>query len=242
MSNVGDISIREFIRWLPGEAEEATSTIVLSSPQKRFVDVRVLLPTDLDANKQHDDGSVTNVLPLDRLDWAIAGQSTSEHGEDGTRHAVFHHWIDSRTSDTETLADEGIMYPRGDGKELEKGHMVNPATGLDTEYEELWADVAVMPIPDSRVQYVVLEMERDPARPDERGMAVRVGQYCQALMRRGDEISVERWEWEAAGGWRETVRFGNAIKACRLALELDGSLGKDDYEIDGRVWNIIEMG
>jgi len=40
-----DISIRESIRWLPDAASEPTTTIVLTTPQRRFVDIRVLKPT-----------------------------------------------------------------------------------------------------------------------------------------------------------------------------------------------------
>jgi hypothetical protein len=39
---MGDISIREYIRWLPGPPSEPTSTIVLTSPERRFVDLRIL--------------------------------------------------------------------------------------------------------------------------------------------------------------------------------------------------------
>lgn len=38
----GFISIRKSIRWLPGVASEPTSTIVLTSPQRHFVDLRIL--------------------------------------------------------------------------------------------------------------------------------------------------------------------------------------------------------
>lgn len=41
---MGSLSFRKFIRWLPDEASEPTSTLVLTSPEKRFVDIRVLLP------------------------------------------------------------------------------------------------------------------------------------------------------------------------------------------------------
>lgn len=41
------ISIREFIRWLPAEASEPTSTMVLTSPGRRFVDIRIQLPVEL---------------------------------------------------------------------------------------------------------------------------------------------------------------------------------------------------
>jgi hypothetical protein len=40
---MASISFRKFIRWLPEEASEPTSTLVLTSPEKRFVDLRVLL-------------------------------------------------------------------------------------------------------------------------------------------------------------------------------------------------------
>lgn len=42
---MGSISIREHIRWLAdgeGEAGEPTDTVVLTSPGRRFVDVRIL--------------------------------------------------------------------------------------------------------------------------------------------------------------------------------------------------------
>jgi hypothetical protein len=38
------ISQREFIRWLPDEASEPTATLVVTSPGRRFVDIRVLRP------------------------------------------------------------------------------------------------------------------------------------------------------------------------------------------------------
>jgi hypothetical protein len=48
-----DISVREYIRWLPDEPSEPTSTIVLTTPERRFVDIRVLKessPSDDDAS------------------------------------------------------------------------------------------------------------------------------------------------------------------------------------------------
>lgn len=40
--NMAGVSIRKSIRWLPDDASEPTSTIVLSSSQRRFVDIRIL--------------------------------------------------------------------------------------------------------------------------------------------------------------------------------------------------------
>jgi hypothetical protein len=40
------ISIREYIRWLPDQPSEPTTTVVLTSPEKRFVDIRVFKEPD----------------------------------------------------------------------------------------------------------------------------------------------------------------------------------------------------
>jgi hypothetical protein len=36
------ISIREYIRWLPDPSYESTQTLVLTSAENRFVDIRIL--------------------------------------------------------------------------------------------------------------------------------------------------------------------------------------------------------
>ena len=42
-----NISIRESIRWIPDPFSEPTSTLVLTSAAKRFVDIRVLKDSSL---------------------------------------------------------------------------------------------------------------------------------------------------------------------------------------------------
>lgn len=44
ITTMGTISIREHIRWIPDPESEPTSTIVLTSPGHRFVDLRILRP------------------------------------------------------------------------------------------------------------------------------------------------------------------------------------------------------
>jgi hypothetical protein len=41
---MGSISVRKWIRWVPEEASEPTSTLVLTSPGRHFVDLRIYLP------------------------------------------------------------------------------------------------------------------------------------------------------------------------------------------------------
>ncbi|KAI6908405.1 hypothetical protein KC334_g4615, partial [Hortaea werneckii] len=48
-----NISIRESIRWIPDPFSEPTSTLVLTSAGKRFVDIRVLK----DPSSSHESAS-----------------------------------------------------------------------------------------------------------------------------------------------------------------------------------------
>jgi len=62
---MGSISVRRSIQWLPDDPVpvEPTSTVVLTSPGKRFVDIRILLP-DAGASgggaKEHDELEVAH--------------------------------------------------------------------------------------------------------------------------------------------------------------------------------------
>ena len=53
---MGSISLREFIQWLPDEPSEPTSTIVVTSPGRRFVDIRVLRPASAPASWPTNEG------------------------------------------------------------------------------------------------------------------------------------------------------------------------------------------
>ncbi|KAF8172825.1 hypothetical protein K438DRAFT_1851199 [Mycena galopus ATCC 62051] len=112
------ISFRESIRWVPDEASEPTQTTVLTSAKSGlFLDVRF--------NKDSGD-----------LDWAFAGYRSSLE-LDSTK---FTHHIDSRTLTPLDVVDVGTNTPLPDGRTLEAGEMVNPATGILTAYEEIWRD------------------------------------------------------------------------------------------------------
>ncbi|KAK0636764.1 hypothetical protein B0T17DRAFT_504177 [Bombardia bombarda] len=229
-----DISVREHIRWLPDAASEPTSTIVLTSPERRFVDLRILLAGDEPTSAGEEGGN----LPLSRLDWAIAGTSSStpRRSEDNPpveySHAEWHHWINSRTADTAN------------------GRMVNPTTGIETDYEELWRSEPIgsvpvsVPVPGAAgATCVVLKMHDDDSR--KRGMLVRLGQYCQAVVRRGDLITVERWKWTAAdstgGGWTRQVKIGDGELPTDFATEFghEAEVG-DEVKVGADIWEVVE--
>ncbi|CAF3516846.1 unnamed protein product [Fusarium graminearum] len=230
---MGTISIRKFIRWLPDEPSEPTTTLVITSPRlKRFVDLRILLP-DNGSTDQND------ILPFSRLDWAIAGTTVSTQKPDPsgalTSHSTFIQWISSR----ELGNDAGFMYPQpGEDLTLEKGSMVNPDTGIDTAYEELWHDATPTAVPgEPDVRALVLQTEDEEK--GVRGCVVRLGRYAQGLIRVGEEIALERWEW-TEGGWKRTVRMGDEELPIEKILGEETLDEDDSVDVSGRTWKVIE--
>ncbi|KAK0746461.1 hypothetical protein B0T18DRAFT_438441 [Schizothecium vesticola] len=228
---MGDISLRRHIRWLPDPASEPTSTIVVTSPERRFVDIRVLL----DAQSLPD-----GTLPLSGLDWAIAGTSTSSDPlPDGSSHCVWSHWISSRTADVDGVADEGDNHPQPDGSVLETGRMVNPATGEVGDYEEVWVSEEIKTVeagggpPGEGEGPVCVVMKMEAEGGMKRGMLVRLGQYCQAVVRVGGEVVVER-----------TVRVGGG--KTEVPAEVATHLGhlatvEDEVRVGtGEIWRVVE--
>ena len=259
---MGDISLRRHIRWLPAPASEPTSTIVLTSPERRFVDIRVLLDAQplpdgkpprrkIPSNTPPLNKNSTGTLPLSGLDWAIAGTSTSSDPlPDGSSHCVWSHWISSRTADVDGVADEGDNHPQPDGSVLETGRMVNPATGEVGDYEEVWVSEEIKTVeagggpPGEGEGPVCVVMKMEAEGGSKRGMLVRLGQYCQAVVRVGGEVAVERWVWEGDGGWNRTVRIGGGKTEvpAEVATHL-GHLATVDDEVrvaTGEVWKVVE--
>lgn len=240
---MADISIREHIRWLPDEASEPTSTIVLTSPERRFVDLRIFKSV---ASEEND-----AKVPLARLDWAIAGNSSSEPRFDESQgvhysHCQWRHWINSRTADTDGAADEGDNFPVPSDVSLtlEKGRMVNPATGVETAYEELWKTGNIDgPPEDEGLVCLVLRWEGPESDGIvRRGLVVRIGQHCQAFAREGDDISIERLQWEKdSGRWVTNARIGSK----ELPTDFVTMVGRqaeigDEVDVGSDCWVVIE--
>ncbi|RYO94365.1 hypothetical protein DL766_005011 [Monosporascus sp. MC13-8B] len=270
---MASISIREHIRWLPEPPEENTSTVVLTSPGRRFVDIRILLRRGARAHSSSPDGGAsaektttttttgkvgqsppTATLSPSDVDWAFAGYSrSSEPREDGSRHAVWLHVVDSRTPDhpERVAVDEANVYPYGDGDDdgrsraLERGRMPHPVTGVVTDYEELWVDLepqAAAPSPAEKVRCAVLELGEDDGAAGTRGMVVCLGCRCQGVVRAGAEFALEQWVWEEQGGWRRENRVGEVWLPCAEAFEGRGLEIGGKVERDGLVWTVVELG
>jgi hypothetical protein len=157
------------------------------------------------------------------------------------RHGTWYHWIDSRTTRPEDATDEGDMYPMSADLTLEKGRMVNPATGRLTDYEEVWLDNEPISVPSNGFRCTVLQMTTEAG---ERGMMVCLGHQCQALSRTADGITAERWTWSnhGQGGWTCDIRLGSLELPCARILQNAVQIKEGAvFEIAGKHWKVIEL-
>ncbi|KIW03957.1 uncharacterized protein PV09_04793 [Verruconis gallopava] len=271
---MASISHRYSIRWLPDEASEPTSTLVLTSGTGYYTDIRIrhgtggappsCLPASEDRMLRPRRGEIHQLTSYElvsdaALDWAFAGRSSSTAGS--PRKCTWDHWVDSRTSllDETPVADSGWMHPQEDGKSLEKGSMVNPETGRETDYEEVWEDVALAYPANLEYDRYVLTLdsgEDGVERSRERGVAVQLGAWFQTIQRRDwfdedgmarTDLAVSRWKWdEECGRWNIVVGAGNKTsippyvieKAMREAKVRDSG---DIVDINSQTWLCREL-
>ncbi|CAE7216552.1 hypothetical protein PTNB85_06651 [Pyrenophora teres f. teres] len=227
---------------LPSRQLEPTSTLVLTSPKRTFVDIRIYKPfTMSNALKP-----LPNVGEPQRLEWAFGGTSSSrpitlpspgpQHGKSQKRieeeswtnitHSTWVHWIDSRFAvGSKTIpVDEGDMYPIAKDLTLEVGHAFHPALGAVKTHEEMWRDVDTVATNDAGTKLcVVLRCQAEHV--GVRGLVVRVGQFCQGIIMEREATTVERWEWNGhhpstteKEKWQRTVRIGGAFLPCSVAF------------------------
>ncbi|RPD77351.1 hypothetical protein L226DRAFT_610684 [Lentinus tigrinus ALCF2SS1-7] len=219
------ISERLYIRWLPDEASEPTSTLVLTAPNKQFVDLRLIKPSSPSE-------------PYTTLDWGIGGRSVGTPG-----HGEWIHDIDSRTEEPEADAGDTFPHPTLPDVSLERGRMRHPESGEIREYEEAWKHIDIDPDPAGELHEgkrvsVFLEMDEEGAEGGRRrGMISRVGQFCQGIVRDGKEVSVQRWARTDGEDWRKVAQIGDATMACEATWKEHLKEG-DQVHHDGFVWTV----
>lgn len=143
------------------------------------------------------------------------------------------------------------MFPQPDGVHtLEVGQMVNPETGKLTRYEESWVDlkVAVTEVGGEGKRWsVVLGLEDEVN--GVKGMVVRVGQWCQGIIKARGEVAVERWEWvvetTATGGskgdWKRVVRLGRLFLPCSFTFRPEMVCEGNVAEYGDYKWEVKEV-
>ena len=227
------------------EAEEPTSTIVLTSQTSHFVDIRLFK----DVVNLHETNSSEGVLkPV--LEWAFAGISHNKSGYDESKkieynHSIWNHWIDSRTD--EPSIDEGDLWPQPNGDVLERGIQLHPVTGVKCEYEELWGDLPIKVVEEEEEKRMSLVLKVNDENRNARGLVVRVGQFCQGILKMGNKLTVERWEWvdlaaesEPQGCWRCKVRIGDGSLPCDQTRKIGGLCNGAIVQSGGLEWRVIE--
>ena len=210
----------------------------MTSKDSYFVDVRILRE-----KLEEEKGQEANTESC--LEWAFAGKTHSTISKDPSMqlsHTVWDHWIDSRTNDPDS--DEGDMWVQPNGDILEKGKNKDPATGEETEYEELWHDLQVEAF-GKKHNRSSLVMRADLPQRNIKGMAIKIGSWCEGILKVEDELTVERWEWKPTdsasnvasaeasqedgrtrNGWVRTFKIGKGTLPCKnMCSRTDGKFG-----------------
>ncbi|KAL8749013.1 MAG: hypothetical protein Q9184_006974 [Pyrenodesmia sp. 2 TL-2023] len=241
MTGLPSVSMRVYYRKVPKEPEEPTTTIVLTSPRCFYVDVRALGSPGARAV------GGAGLQQSSALQWAFAGTSESSLDGDGRRFSTWHHWIDSNSEDPPL--DKGELITQADGNVLEKGTMVDPKTGQEESYEELWKDVPTgtdIPSLGNNARVCTVLRTEDQGNKG-RGMIIRLGDYCQGILKKDGEVTVERWEWYFShidskdGKWYKTVTIGTDDMPCDEVLGSEPPHEGQQIKRAGITWNVVEV-
>ena len=212
--------------------------------------------------KATDRDGLEDKLPnlLLSLEWAFAGTSTTSHGSDRSMsHTVWVHWVDSKSENP--APDKGDMYLQPDGDVLERGSMTDPHTGHKCDYEELWHDLEISKVGTEKDRVCVV-LQADSVSLQAKGMVIRIGEWCQGIIKIGNELTVERWQWlsqarnpvEGDFGtaeddvpkdpeknqWERLVRLGTGTLPCTITFQSDLLFNKGLIKVADLEWEVVE--
>lgn len=241
---------------MPGEAAEPTSTVVLTSKDLHYVDLRILKIRWLEEG-------VKEMQSPQCVQWAFAGKSRTKKdaktgdGPGSRSHTVWDHWIDSEGNEGGT--DEGDMTVLDDGTVLEEGVTLN-SDGTEQKYEELWRDLPVDPLGKKQNRYsIVLRAENEEQYL--KGLVIKIGAWCQGILKKNGQFTIERWQLKpkhedensqvqandveestrTRNDWVRTFKMGTEVLACKDVCEYTtGKLGMNATKLYGERDNEIE--
>ena len=144
--------------------------------------------------------------------------------------------------------------------------MPNPGnSGALTDYEELWRDLPLQKLPHEQgILSLVLKAENKVL--GTRGLIVRIGSWCQGVIRSGNDIGVERWRFggvpivgggeaglvegavgggieDAAGRnkWERIAKIGEMSLPCQVCWEKGWQLEVGEEVVCGGLkWGVVE--
>ncbi len=159
------------------------------------------------------------------------------------------------------------MWVQYNGDILEKGKNTDPVTGEETEYEELWHDLQVEVFGKKHNRSSLVMRADEPGR-NIKGLAIKIGGWCEGILKVGDALTIERWEGKATdcasdvastegskeeertrNDWTRTFRIGKDTLPCKILCERTwGKFGlnavlKSTTDIDWKSdieWKVVE--
>ena len=189
--------------------------MVLTSKKSYFVDIRILKDKLLEEGNKE-----TQTLAC--LEWAFAGVSYTlplevpDARPPNAYHSVWEHWLDSKSDNPNT--DEGDMTPLADGTTLEEGFNTDPVTGSVSPYEELWRD---LPLERSvhALPLLCIVAYAEGTADSMAGMVVRIGAWCQGMIKSRDGMTVERWQVGPTKDLEQDVKHDDSAKTQDVVRE-----------------------
>lgn len=144
------------------------------------------------------------------------------------------------------------MYPLPDGQEIEVGKLASPHTGEMCTYEEMWKEVPVLVCgvegEGERKWCTVLRI--DDVGRQTRGVVIRLGQFCQGMIKVGDQTTVERWEYVlkkgvdekyCMGDWKRVLRIGDLFLPCAVAIKSSEVQQGNVVTYGNMTWTVEEV-
>ena len=235
-----------------------------------------------EGSKAQGDGNTSPTDPQPHHKRKQSGPAAST-----SRHTTWTHWVDSRhskgirsslgaskTPHSATFAgkspdydwvDSGTIYPTDkDNESLEKGRMPNPETGLMTDYEELWRDLPLLRLP-HEPGLITFVLQAENKILGTRGLVIRIGSWCQGVIRSGADLGVERWRYggvvppggsepglvdltggigDGIGGehkWERLAKVGEMSLPCQVCWEKGWELKVGEEVVSGGLkWEVVE--
>lgn len=230
---------RVSIKWSDGPEEEPTDTLVITSLEKHYVDIRALAGSS-PHHQQHD-------FPFD---WAFCGQVVE--GEDSQ--FTYTHDIDSRRlqGTGKEEIDSGKVEVLANGDERETGHMFNPATDKVEPFVEVWRPLdpnksTLTPQPKNLASDLVVIVVATVDGQGANGKLVRVGNWMQGIVEfenddknntLAEKLSVVRATC-TGDIWSRSISWGNHVEKIPVT-DLEGHVLGDTFTFGGIEWAVIE--
>lgn len=247
------LSKRLSIQWPPESAGEDTETMVIYSKQDHFVDIRVYKSQYPVINETPDLQAFKNTF-----EWTMIGDEIPLEPTDPNTYVLkFTHEIDSlaivKSIEQGKPLEQCLTEPDvgtfsklpGTEDRKETGHMINPATGKDQNYIEIWRSLSANKHSLTKeVRETPEDIENDPnlfvLRVDlaqYHGQLIRTGNWCQGILHNKNNsvvpLNVVRAFYDEK--WNYLIKFGD----IEMPLEFGGRKG-DHVTKGGIEWECIE--